>query len=86
VSVWLWRTGRNVWFALLPALFMVVTTGTALVLNFRAFVRAYRISPDSLLLTNMAIAAVLFMLGSLVVFEAARVWRLSRRAAVTTHG
>jgi carbon starvation protein CstA len=78
VSVWLWRTGRNVWFALIPALFMVATTGTALVLNFRAFLAAYRIRPENLLLTNMSIAAVLFVLGGLVVFEALRVWRMSR--------
>ena len=78
VSVWLWRTGRNVWFALVPAMFMVVTTGTALVLNFRAFLQAYRVRPESLVLTNMTIAAVLFLLGGLVVFEALRVWRMSR--------
>jgi carbon starvation protein len=78
VSVWLWRTGRNVWFALLPAMFMVVTTGTALVLNFRAFLQAYRVRPESLVLTNMTIAALLFLLGGLVVFEALRVWRMSR--------
>jgi carbon starvation protein len=81
VSVWLWRTGRNVWFALLPAAFMVATTGTALVLNFRSFLSAYRLRPEALLATNMAIAAVLFLLGTLVVFEAVRVWHLSRRPA-----
>src|SRR6185503_17420641 len=37
VSVWLWRTGRPVWFALLPACFMLITTGTALVMNFMRF-------------------------------------------------
>jgi carbon starvation protein len=78
VSVWLWRTGRNVWFALVPAMFMVVTTGTALVLNFRAFLRAYRVHPETVVLTNMTIAALLFLLGGLVVFEALRVWRMSR--------
>jgi carbon starvation protein len=86
VSVWLWRTGRNVWFALLPAVFMVVTTGTALVLNFRAFLSAYRIRPEALLLTNMTIAVVLFCLGGLVVFEALRVWRLSRRPVPVASG
>jgi carbon starvation protein len=85
-SVWLWRTGRNVWFALLPALFMVATTGTALVLNFRTFLRAYRLNPETLLLTNMSIAAVLFLLGALVVFEALRVWRMSRQVPVATQG
>jgi carbon starvation protein len=80
VSVWLWRTGRNVWFALLPAMFMVVTTGTALVLNFRAFLQAYRVRPETVVLTNMTIAALLFLLGGLVVFEALRVWRMSRGA------
>ncbi len=63
VSVWLWRTGRNVWFALVPAMFMVVTTGTALVLNFRAFLRRTASVPKRLVLTNMTIAAVLFLLG-----------------------
>jgi carbon starvation protein len=79
VSVWLWRTGRPVWFALVPAMFMVFTTATALVLNFQAFFAAYRIRPDRLLLTNMSIAAILFALGGLVVFEALRTWRMTRR-------
>jgi carbon starvation protein len=79
VSVWLWRTGRNVWFALIPAIFMVFTTGTALVLNFQSFLAAYRIRPERLLFTNMSIAAILFALGGLVVFEALRVYRMTRR-------
>jgi carbon starvation protein len=83
VSVWLWRTGRPVWFALLPAVFMVATTSTALVMNFMTFYRKYapQRAPDALI--NMCIAAVLFMLGGLVVFEALRVWVRSRMAPVT---
>jgi carbon starvation protein CstA len=76
-----------VWFALIPAMFMVATTGTALVLNFRTFLAAYRIRPETLLFTNMSIAAVLFLLGGLVVFEALRVWRMSRQVVpVPTDG
>ncbi|MGH7213521.1 MAG: carbon starvation CstA family protein [Tepidisphaeraceae bacterium] len=104
VSAWLWRTGRPVWFALAPAVFMVLSTGTALVLNFRAFFQKYQLlqalSPAeiarrfnlktpadvsrelSTLPVNMAVAAVLFLLGALVVFEALRVWRKSREAPV----
>jgi carbon starvation protein len=78
VSVWLWRTGRSVWFALAPACFMIATTGTALVMNFQRFFRDYQVRPESLLMTNMWIAALLFLLGSFVVFEAVRVWRLTR--------
>jgi carbon starvation protein len=83
VSVWLWRTGRPVWFAVLPAIFMVISTGTALAFNFRAFFRkfvaAYRVAQfDGTTLVNMCIAGVLFMLGALVVFEALRVWRRAR--------
>jgi carbon starvation protein len=78
VSVWLWRTGRPVWFALLPAVFMIITTATALVMNFRNFLAKYQALPQGALLVNMCIAAVLFLLGGLVVFEALRVWRMSR--------
>jgi carbon starvation protein len=82
VSVWLWRTGRPMWFALLPAMFMIASTATALVLNFRKFLGDYRLLPPggavAPSLVNMCIAAVLFLLGSLVVFEALRVWRKSR--------
>jgi carbon starvation protein len=46
VSVWLGRTGRPVWFALLPAMFMLASTGTALVLNFKAFLAKYRLIPS----------------------------------------
>jgi carbon starvation protein len=78
VAVWLWRIGRPVWFALLPAMFMIASTGTALVLNFRIFYGKYLVDRAAMTMTNMCIAAVLFMLGALVVFEALRVWRMSR--------
>lgn len=78
VSVWLWRTGRPVWFALAPAMFMIASTGTALVLNFRSFLGKYQGAPLGTHIANMSIAAVLFLLGGLVVFEAVRVWYRSR--------
>ena len=78
VSVWLWRTGRPVWFALAPAMFMVATTSTALVMNFMSFYRKYAPAQATDALINMCIAAVLFLLGALVVFEALRVWRKQR--------
>jgi carbon starvation protein len=77
VSVWLWKTGRPVWFALLPAMFMIASTGTALVLNFRTFGRQYQTGHNASHLINMGIAAVLFLLGTLVVAEALRAWRRS---------
>jgi carbon starvation protein len=83
VSVWLWRTGRPVWFALVPAGFMLASTGTALVINFMKFLRDWRMIPPEIsgtpLIVNMCIAAVLFLLGVLVVFEAMRVWMMARR-------
>jgi carbon starvation protein len=86
VSVWLWRTGRPVWFALLPAGFMVASTATALVMNFVGFLNNYRFPPPTMtsatpFAVNMIIAAILFALAALVVFEAVRVLRLSRVAA-----
>jgi carbon starvation protein len=79
VGVWLWRTGRPVWFALLPAGFMIASTATALVLNFRNFLGKYQAAHQGTLLANMAIAAVLFLLGGLVIFEAVRVLLASKR-------
>ena len=91
VSVWLWRSGRPVWFALIPAFFMLANTGTALVLNFRAFWVRYStlratMNRDMLqtremfyLPVNMVIAAVLLALGLFVVAEAFRGWRTARR-------
>jgi carbon starvation protein len=78
LSVWLWRTGRPVWFALAPALFMIASTATALVLNFRDFLGKYQVSHEGTQIANMTIAAVLLLLGALVTFEALRVWRRSR--------
>jgi carbon starvation protein len=82
VSVWLWRTGRPVWFALGPAMFMVATTATALVMNFMNFYRKFAPQRATDALINMCIAALLFLLGGLVVFEALRVWRQSRTAPI----
>jgi carbon starvation protein len=82
VSVWLWRTGRPVWFALAPAMFMVANTATALVMNFIGFYRKYAPAGATDALINMCIAAVLFLLGGLVVFEALRVWRKYRTQPV----
>jgi carbon starvation protein len=74
ISVWLWRTGRPVWFTVLPAVFMVLTTATALVLNFIRFLNEYRTLQNTPALLNMIIAVVLFGLAALVVIEALRVW------------
>ncbi len=82
VSVWLWRTGRPVWFAIIPAMIMVASTGTALVSNFRKFFADWQISHQGMLVVNMTIAAVLFLLGLLVVGEALHVWLMSRREPV----
>jgi carbon starvation protein len=79
VSVWLWRTGRPVWFALVPAMFMVATTGTALVFNFRNFILEWKATHLPPAMINMSIAALLFALGALVVVEAVRVLKNSRR-------
>lgn len=100
VSVWLWRTGRNVLFALIPAIFMILSTGTALIFNFRTFYNEHRTIAEKIAellnkglasdaaqlstqltprIVNMCIAAILFLLGALVVFEALRVWNKSRR-------
>jgi carbon starvation protein len=72
VSVWLWRTGRPVWFAVIPAAFMLVTTGVALVLNFRTFLAKNAAAPDGMNVANMGIAGLLFVLAIYVTFEALR--------------
>jgi carbon starvation protein len=79
VSVWLWRTGRPVWFALVPAIFMLITTGFALVMNFLAFMDKQSISPSTMNITNMVIAVALLGLSMFVAFEALRVYLQSRR-------
>jgi hypothetical protein len=63
-------------------MFMVATTSTALVMNFMAFYRKFAPARATDALINMCIAAVLFLLGGLVVFEALRVWRQSRGAPI----
>ncbi len=93
VSVWLWRTGRRYMYALIPAFFMVISTGAALVMNFMMFYRRYvklseMPSTDAIarelnsLPVNMTIAAVLFCLALLVVGEAVRVWMMGRGGKV----
>jgi carbon starvation protein len=82
VSVWLWRTGRPVWFALLPAIFMLITTSAALVMNFLAFFDKQQIRHDGMNIVNMTIAVLLLGLSIFVAFEAFRVYIQSRRAPV----
>ena len=43
-------------------------------LNFRNFLGKYHASHDGTAIANMSIAAVLLLLGALVIFEALRVW------------
>lgn len=80
VSMWLWRTGRPVMFALVPAAFMLATTCTALVINLKRFTTAYTATRAWTAVANMTIAAMLLLLAVLVVFEALRVWRAARLA------
>ena len=88
VSVWLWRTGRPVWFALAPAIFMLATTSTALVMNFMSFLAKHQslvsaAKPiDPMNITNMVIAVALLGLSIFVAFEALRVYVQSRRRPV----
>lgn len=82
VSVWLWRTGRPVWFALIPAIFMLITTATALVMNFVAFLDKQQIKPDTMNIVNMIIAVLLLGLSIFVAFEALRVYIQSRKPVV----
>ncbi len=88
VSVWLWRTGRPVWFALAPAIFMLGTTCLALVMNFLSFLSKHEalvrqgLKPDNMNIVNMSIAAALFALALFVAFEALRVYVASRRNPV----
>jgi carbon starvation protein len=81
VSVWLWRTGRNVLFALIPAMFMIASTATALVFNMRGFYAEYIGKHLTSSIINLCIAGVLFALGTLIVVEALRVWRAARNRA-----
>jgi carbon starvation protein len=86
VSVWLWKTGRPVWFALLPAIFMLASTGTALVMNLRTFYTRYlSLGPEQVqtlarpLQINMGLTVGLLFLSLLVVGEAIRVWHVARK-------
>ena len=83
ISVWLWRTGRPVLFALIPAALMLATTATALVLNFLSFVRQQQAHPSAINLTNAIIAIVLLALAIYVAAEAVRVLIQSRRGDQT---
>jgi carbon starvation protein len=80
VSVWLWRTGRPVWFALAPAVFMLITTATALVYNFNTFLGQYQATQGMPHMVNMAIAFVLLVLAGFVAIEACRAMRRGRLA------
>lgn len=84
VSVWLHRTGRPVWFALLPAGFMLATTATALTLNLVGFYRTWSASGAAQPLLNAAIALVLLALAALVTTEALRTWLKSRTPAAAS--
>jgi hypothetical protein len=47
-------------------MFMVCTTGTALVMNFQRFLGSYRTTPLTTTLINALLAAVLFFVGAAI--------------------
>jgi carbon starvation protein len=84
ISVWLRKTGRPVWYALVPTFFMAVMTMWSLVLLCRPFLAwlfagaAEAIKPDAVI---SGVCSVLLLVLSLwVVFEAARVFGMKKPA------
>ncbi len=87
VAVWLKYSGRRAMFAAIPALFMVATTSTALVINVMQFYRQYDETEALAPALNLAIASMLLAMSAYVVVDAARAWFAGDRqgpAAVET--
>ncbi len=85
VTVWLYRSGRRIWYTLVPAVFVMSITVTALLIQIWAGVRhAARgslLTPTgelSPVVVNAAVAGALLMLAVIFVSEAIKAARASR--------
>jgi len=79
VAVWLRRGGRRAMYVAIPALFMVVTTLTALVFNLIRFAGQWQAKGSVVAGMNMAIATLLIALAGFVVWDSWRAWRRADR-------
>ena len=81
VALWLHHSGRRAMFAAIPAIFMVITTSTALIINLRGFYAGWRQTHQLVPALNMAIAAGLLLMSAFVLIEAIRAWRMPSKVA-----
>jgi carbon starvation protein len=80
VSVWLMRTGRNAWFAILPMIFMMTMTLWSLVLQITPFIEAVPAwmdgaAPEGRVVTGGIVGIVLLVLSLWLIVEAVRALR-----------
>jgi len=80
-ALWLLRQGRRVWFALLPGLFMLVTTLTNLVLLFEHYRHDLGTNGVLFLADIVLLLITVYLLAGGV--RAAWAWRRERPIAVT---
>lgn len=83
ITVWLARTGRRYWYTLLPLLFVMAVTISALVVQITAGFRALSATGALFdpLVVNAAVAAALLALAVVFIVEAARAIAAHRRGA-----
>ncbi len=86
ITVWLYRTGRRYWFTLLPTLFVMAVTVSALALQVVLGVKALRAAGSDRAggaMLNAAVAAALLALAGIFIAEALRAVADARRAKAT---
>jgi carbon starvation protein len=88
ITVWLYRSGRRYWYTLLPMVFVLVVTLTALVLQIAAgartiFQEGLSFNPTIL---NGAVAAALLLLALSFLVEAAKSVRAARAKLTPEYG
>jgi carbon starvation protein len=78
ISIWMKKTGKNAWIAIIPTLFMLVMTMWSLVLQIIPFINTFGQKVESDVIISGVFGIILLILGIWLLIESAKALKTSK--------